>query len=119
VLAGVGEGELVQIIVLLFTGLMAAGFFVPVMAGIVWRRGTKQGAIAAMIGGIAATLAWNAWGPADLIHPVVPGVLASLALMIGVSLVTAPPPATALEPYFGERRPDGRGTAVSEVAARM
>ncbi|HEX7051818.1 MAG TPA: sodium/solute symporter [Longimicrobiales bacterium] len=97
---GVGEGELIQLMVLLFTALMAASFFVPVVFGIFWRRATREGAIAAMIGGIACTTLWKLFG-AEAIDPVVPGFLASALLMVIVSLMTAPPPAPALAAYFG------------------
>lgn len=98
-LSGVGEGELVQFIVLLFTALMAAAFVMPVVGGIVWRRATKEGAAAAMVGGVTATFIWEIFGPAS-VEPVLSGFLVSAALFVGVSLVTAPPPKAALEPYF-------------------
>lgn len=99
ILSGVGEGELVQFIVLLFTALMASSFLVPVLLGIYWRRATREGAVSAMVGGLVAAVVWKAVGPPNL-DPVVAGVLVSLILMVGVSLVTAPPPASALAPYF-------------------
>jgi SSS family transporter len=98
-LSGVGEGELVQFIVLLFTALMAAAFFMPVVLGVYWRRGTKEGAASAMVGGVAATFLWKGFG-AESIDPVLPGFLASTVLMVVVSLLTKPPPLSALEPYF-------------------
>jgi Na+/proline symporter len=98
-LGGVGEGELVQFIVLLFTALMAAAFVMPVVGGIVWRRATKQGAASAMIGGVVATFLWEIFGTAS-VEPVLSGFLVSAVLFIGVSLLTAPPPKHALEPYF-------------------
>jgi SSS family transporter len=98
-LAGVGEGELVQFIVLLFTALMAAAFVMPVVGGVLWRRGTKEGAAAAMVGGVAATFAWEALGPAS-VEPVLAGFLASATLYVLVSLSTPRPPSAALEPYF-------------------
>ena len=100
-LSGVGEGELVQFIVLLFTALMAAAFAPTVVGGVLWRRATKEGAAAAMVGGVAATFLWEVYGfPA--IEPALPGVVVSVVLFVGVSLVTPPPPAEALTPYFGE-----------------
>lgn len=103
VLSGVGEGALVQLVVLLFTSLMAAGFFMPVMLGVFWKRATREGAIAAMIGGITFTALWELFGSSD-IDPVVPGFLASGILMAGVSLLTPRPPASALAPYFAEQK---------------
>lgn len=98
-LSGVGDGELVQFIVLLFTALMASAFLMPVVGGVYWRRATKEGATAAMVGGVTATFLWEAWGPSS-VEPVVSGFLASATLFVLVSLLTPPPPATALEPYF-------------------
>lgn len=98
-LSGVGEGELVQFIVLLFTGLMAAAFVLPVVGGVLWPRATKQGASAAMIGGVAATFLWEAFG-APSVEPVLCGFVVSGLLFVGVSLATPPPPAEALAPYF-------------------
>jgi len=98
-LIGIGEGELIQFIVLLFTALMASSFFVPVFCGIHWRRATREGAAAAMLGGVTVTFIWKAFGSAA-IDPVLPGFLASATLMFIVSLMTPPPPETATEPYF-------------------
>jgi SSS family transporter len=102
-LGGVGEGELVQFIVLLFTALMAASFAVPVVGGVLWRRATREGAVAGMVGGVTITFLWEVFGPAS-IDPVLPGFLASLTLWWGVSLLTPPPPTSATAPYF-ERSP--------------
>lgn len=100
ILSGVGEGELVQFIVLLFSALMAASFFAPVVGGVLWRRGTREGAIAAMLGGVTATSLWKLFGD-PTIDPVVAGFLTSAVLYATVSLATSPPPDSALDPYFG------------------
>jgi Na+/proline symporter len=98
-LSGVGRGELIQFIVLLFVALMASSFFIPVVLGVYWRRATREGAASSMVGGVTVTFLWKAMGPAN-IDPVLPGFLTSAALMIAVSLLTRPPPAAAIEPYF-------------------
>ena len=98
ILTGVGEGELVQFIVLLFTALMASSFFMPVVLGVYWLRATKEGAAAAMLGGITICFAWKAFGSAG-VDPVLPGFIASTLLFVGVSLVTPPPPETAVAPF--------------------
>ncbi|RMH15765.1 MAG: hypothetical protein D6701_09685 [Gemmatimonadetes bacterium] len=106
-LSGVGRGELVQFIVLLFTALMASSFFVPVVAGVFWARAAEPAAVAAMLGGLGATFAWKLWG-SEVVDPVLPGFLTSLVLMVTVSLAMAPPPGDPLAPY----RPAGpRGAA--------
>ena len=98
-LSGVGEGELVQFIVLLFTALMASAFVMPVVGGVLWRRATREGAAASMIGGVSATFLWEMFGAAS-IEPALPGFVLSAALFIGVSAITAPPPSSAIAPYF-------------------
>jgi SSS family transporter len=100
VLTGFGAGELVQFIVALFSALMGAVFLVPVVAGVLWRRATREGAIAAMLGGLAGTLGWRLWGDTSMIDPVLPGFVAALGLMVVVSLLTPEPPASATDPFF-------------------
>lgn len=99
ILAGVGKGELIQFIVVLFSALMASGFFVPVIFGVWWKRGTKQGAIASMIGGVGAAMLWKAFG-ASSIDPVLPGFATAFILYFTVSLFTPKPPDSATSPYF-------------------
>jgi len=89
----------VQFIVLLFTALMAAAFVPPVVGGVLWPRATKQGAAAAMVGGVTATFLWELFGAAS-VEPVLCGFLVSALLFVTVSLVTPRPPAEALAPYF-------------------
>jgi len=95
---GVGEGELVQFIVLLFSALMAAAFFAPVVLGVYWGRAYRQGALASMLGGAAATFLWEAAG-SPTVDPVLPGVVVSFALLWGVSLLTPKPTGDPLGPY--------------------
>lgn len=115
VLTGFGAGELVQFIVALFSALMGAVFLVPVVAGVLWRRATREGAIAAMLGGLAGTVGWRQWGDIGSVDPVVPGFAASLVLMVVVSLLTAPPPASATDPYFND---DDESAPVVEARGR-
>ncbi len=49
----------VQAIVVEQSKFIASFFFVPVVLGLTWKRGTKQGAVAAMLGGFAACLLWT------------------------------------------------------------
>jgi hypothetical protein len=52
-----------------------------------------------MIGGVGVTFLWEIFG-SEAIDPVLPGFLASAVLWVMVSLLTPPPPASAVEPYF-------------------
>ena len=102
IIGGFAEGELIQFIVILFTAIMAAGFFTPVVGGILWKRATKQGAIAAMVGGVLVTGLWKAFGD-PLIYPVIPGFVTSVLAYIVCSLMTKPPPESAWKPYFEKK----------------
>ncbi len=115
VVSGVGEGELVQFIVLLFSALMASCFFVPVVAGVYWKRATREGALAAMLGGLTATFAWKLWG-LESIDPVLPGFLCSAVLLAVVSRLTPAPPIEALAPYFPDLAPDEPAPSRSQTS---
>ncbi|UCC24496.1 MAG: sodium/solute symporter [Gemmatimonadales bacterium] len=110
--SGVGEGELVQFIVLLFSALMGAAFFAPVVLGVYWARANRQGALASMLGGAGTTFLWETFGSQE-IDPVLPGVLVSFGLLWIVSLMTPPAPGDPLAPY----RPDRGGAAKGEPPA--
>lgn len=93
---------LVNLVVIWAAKLMVSFLFVPVMAGLTWRRATRAGAIAAMLGGTTACALW-AWlgNPYYLgLDPAEAGVLASALLMIGVSLATPPASRAALDTFF-------------------
>ena len=99
IVTGIGEGELIQFIVVLFSALMASGFFVPVVIGLWWKGASKQGAIAAMLGGVATAMLWEAFGTSD-IDPVLPGFVVSLILFFGISWLTRPPSEEAVSQYL-------------------
>lgn len=113
---GFGEGELIQFIVALFSALMGAVFLIPVVAGVLWRRATREGAIASMVGGLLATVGWKMFGDTGLIDPVVPGFATALVLMVVVSLLSAPPPAEAIDPFFSDEPPPVEEPAVESPA---
>ncbi len=89
-LSGIGEGELVQFIVLLFTALMASSFFAPVVVGLFWRRANATGAAAAMLGGCVTTFVWKLYGPGTT-DPVLPGCAVSALLFVAGSMLSSPP----------------------------
>ncbi|MEQ8424613.1 MAG: sodium/solute symporter, partial [Cyclobacteriaceae bacterium] len=99
ILGGFAKGELIQFIVVLFTAIMAAGFFTPVVGGILWKRANRAGAIASMIGGVAVTGIWKVFGDPE-IYPVLPGFVISLFLFVLISLITKPPEERLWKPYF-------------------
>jgi Na+/proline symporter len=100
--------SLVNFIVIWAAKLMVSFLFVPVVVGLNWRRATPAGAIASMLGGMAACLVWSRFGTPYFIglDPAEAGVLASTVLMVGVSLTTRPASEAATSRFFcgiGER----------------
>jgi len=95
----------VQGIVLEQAKFMASFFFVPIVIGLNWRRGTAKGAVAAMLGGFGACLAWELFfQPVAFarfgIDAVEVGIVTSLVLFVLVSRATRPSPAQDLSPFF-------------------
>ncbi|HEX9684702.1 MAG TPA: sodium:solute symporter family protein [Burkholderiales bacterium] len=60
--------------------------FVPLAAGLYWRRATAQGALAAIVGGLAVWIALEIAAPDGLFPPQLAGLLASIAGMLLGSL---------------------------------
>ncbi|WP_329623324.1 sodium:solute symporter [Streptomyces sp. NBC_01255] len=76
--------------------LLVAGLLVPILGGLLWRRGTVQGALAAVtVGGLAVIGLMWAYGILAN-EPVYYGLLASLAAYVIVSLATRPTDAAVL-----------------------
>ena len=91
-------------------GLAAASFFPVIVLGIFWKRATKEGAIAGMVAGLAFTfvaivlMRAHVVAPGTFTEPIlesvfgikaqgigIVGAAINFALMVGVSLATAPP----------------------------
>ncbi|MEV0121974.1 sodium:solute symporter [Streptomyces sp. NPDC050703] len=94
--------------------LLVGGLLVPILGGLLWRRGTAAGALAAVAaGGLSVT--GLMWGYGILANePVFYGLLISLAVYVGVSLATRPTDAAVLAAW--RERLAGRG-AEPEAAA--
>ncbi|MGI5369815.1 sodium:solute symporter [Streptomyces iakyrus] len=68
--------------------LLVGGLLVPILGGLVWKRGTVHGALASVvIGGLAVIVLMATYGILAN-EPVYYGLLASLAAYLAVSLVT-------------------------------
>lgn len=105
----------VQSIVVEQAKFIASFFFVPVVIGLNWRRGTAPGAVAAMVGGFLACLVWTFTGQRGFAHhgidAVEVGIAVSLALFLLVSRYTRPVPRENLAIFFD--RPPGASTSPS------
>ncbi|MER7662443.1 sodium:solute symporter [Streptomyces sp. NPDC096193] len=70
--------------------LLVGGLLVPILGGLLWKRGTVAGALAAVIVGGLAVIGLMASYGILANEPIYYGLLASLAVYIVVSLVTPP-----------------------------
>ncbi|WP_209123480.1 sodium:solute symporter [Alkalihalobacillus sp. BA299] len=94
--------DMVQFIVMLQASLVASFFFAVVVIGLNWKRATKSGALASMLGGIATVTLWYVIGKPWGLNEVIPGVLVSIILLVVVSKLTKPVPQSSLDPFFGK-----------------
>jgi SSS family transporter len=96
----------VQTIVIEQAKFIASFFFVPVVVGLNWRRGTKEGAVWSMVAGFAGCLAWTfTLQPSFASHgvdAVEVGVVLSAVTFVAVSRLTKPTPEENLRVFFGE-----------------
>ncbi|MFJ7332625.1 sodium:solute symporter [Streptomyces sp. NPDC101110] len=82
--------------------LLVGGLLVPILGGLVWKRGTVHGALASVVvGGLAVVVLMATYGILAN-EPVYYGLLASLAAYLAVSLVT-PATDTAVLAAWRER----------------
>jgi SSS family solute:Na+ symporter/sodium/proline symporter len=68
-----------------------------VLAVFFWRRTTTQGAVWSIILGTVVTIVWNLAGYEEAVYP---ALAASVASLVGVSLLTPPPPEEKWRPFF-------------------
>lgn len=88
----------------LLTETLATFIGISVLGGIVWRRANRWGALASMVTALAtnfAIYAWtgkrfDAWDP----NVFVAALLAGVAALIAVSLLTPPEPAAAMSSFY-------------------
>lgn len=96
----------VQSIVVEQAKFIASFFFVPVVVGLNWKKGTAAGAVSAMVGGFLACLIWEFTGQAGFarhgIDAVEVGVATSLVLFLVVSRYTRPVPEDNVRTFFDE-----------------
>ncbi|WP_329554764.1 sodium:solute symporter [Streptomyces sp. NBC_00696] len=88
--------------------LLVGGLLVPILGGLLWKRGTAQGALASVIVGGLAVVGLMATYGILANEPVYYGLLLSLATYVTVSLATPPTDAAVLAAW--RDRLAGRGT---------
>ncbi|MET8680819.1 sodium:solute symporter [Streptomyces sp. NPDC004647] len=76
--------------------LLVGGLLVPILGGLLWKRGTGSGALASVGVGGLTVLSLMAWKGILANEPIYYGLLASLAAYVVVSLATKPTDAAVL-----------------------
>ncbi|BCL30452.1 sodium:solute symporter [Streptomyces aurantiacus] len=94
--------------------LLVGGLLVPILGGLLWRRGTAQGALAAVVVGGGAVVGLMVTYGILANEPIYYGLLASLAVYVIVSLATPATDAAVLTAW--RERLAGRG---SEPASEL
>lgn len=87
--------------------LLVGGLLVPILGGLLWKRGTAQGALASVVVGGGAVVGLMAGYGVLANEPVYYGLLASLAAYVVVSLLSPPTDAAVLANW--RERLAGRG----------
>jgi SSS family solute:Na+ symporter len=95
--------------------LLVGGLLVPILGGLLWKRGTAQGALASVIVGGLAVIGLMAGYGILANEPVYYGLSASLVVYVAVSLAT-PATDTAVLAAWRERLA-GRGEVLEPVPA--
>ncbi|MBE3582235.1 MAG: hypothetical protein IMW96_11500 [Thermoanaerobacteraceae bacterium] len=96
---------LVLTIVSYAVALSGAAFAMPMLLGLVWRRTSSAAALASSVGGFLGSAFWAvatemgyAWAKA--MHPIIPGFVISLVLILAVSFFTSPSSKETLQRFF-------------------
>ena len=78
---------------------LASAFTPVVLCALFWRRTTRAGAISGMIAGFAGAVGWVLFFKAQFydLYEMIPGFALGFAAIVGVSLVTSPPPGATEE----------------------
>lgn len=101
--------DLLQLIITFSMGGLAAAFFFTMLLGCYWKRCNEWGAAAAITGAYATyIIAEMDLLPIDItlgMHPVGISMIVSLALLVGISLVTPKPPKGVIMTWFGKHYP--------------
>ncbi|KPC60774.1 sodium:solute symporter [Streptomyces chattanoogensis] len=95
--------------------LLVGGLLVPILGGLVWKRGNLQGALASMIAGGITVITLMVTHGLLANEPIYFGLLASLVAYVTVSLTTKPTEEAVVEAW--RHRLAGEQTPTAELAA--
>ncbi|MFM9370262.1 sodium:solute symporter [Streptomyces sp. Da 82-17] len=96
--------------------LLVGGLLVPILGGLVWRRGTAAGALASVAAGGISVIGLMGYYGILATQPIYYGLLASLVVYVVVSLATPPTDAAVLAAW--RERLAGRAEEPDETPAK-
>ncbi|WP_404458836.1 sodium:solute symporter [Oceanobacillus kapialis] len=102
-LGGLLVALLITDIIAIYTyalSLSAITMVVPVLAAMFWKRATKAGMIASVIGSLVVAVAWSLLRKPFGLHEIIPGMLASFTILVVVSLLTKHSSDEQVKAYF-------------------
>ncbi|NLL37455.1 MAG: sodium:solute symporter family protein [Fretibacterium sp.] len=82
-------------------GIMGSMLSIVVLAAFAWKRANSQGAMAAMLVGLATALVWEYLKRPFGWFPILPSLVTGLIALIVVSLNTPPPSEAVIDRFFG------------------
>ncbi|MFG6117976.1 sodium:solute symporter family protein [Thalassobacillus sp. B23F22_16] len=85
---------------------MGAAIGTALVAAFAWKRANKEGALASITAGTVVTTVWFALKLQETtgFHPVIPGTIAAIVFMVGVSLITKAPPQHVIDEFFNNKQ---------------
>jgi len=96
---------LILTIVSYAVALTGAAFAMPILLGLVWKRTSPMAALISSVGGFSLTALWavftemgKVW--AKTVHPIFPGLVLSVILIVIISYLTPPASEKTLEVFF-------------------
>ncbi|GAA2326696.1 sodium:solute symporter [Streptomyces cuspidosporus] len=110
-------GDVIEALTVAYN-LLVGGLLVPILGGLLWRRGNLQGALTAMIAGGTTVIVLMVTDGLLANEPIYYGLLASLVAYVVASLLTRPTEAAVLQAWrrrlAGEQEP---AAAAPELSA--
>ncbi len=99
---------LILIITSYAVALTGASFAMPILLGLTWKRCTTAGAFSSAVAGFVCSGLWAVLHQSKVdwalsVHPIFPGFIASLVLIVVVSLMTQPTSQKTIDRFFPQK----------------
>ncbi|MER6527291.1 sodium:solute symporter [Streptomyces sp. NPDC001508] len=111
-------GDVIEALTVAYN-LLVGGLLVPILGGLLWRRGNLQGALTAMIAGGTTVIVLMVTDGLLANEPIYYGLLVSLVAYVAASLLSRPTDAAVLEAWrrrlAGEQAPAAAAPELSAV----